>query len=86
MKKGVWKKHLEISTPDIKALCFEITSERIWRAPSTDAEENEPFVYKAVFFFLFLLLRQIVRGFLNADFNVDFDCHQQDILTIDSPS
>lgn len=40
MKKGVWKKHLEISAPGIKALCLEVTSERIGRAPSTDAEEN----------------------------------------------
>lgn len=84
MKKGVWKKHLKISAPGIKALCLEVSTERIRRAPSTDAEENEPFVYKA-FVFLFLLLRQVVGGFLNADFNLDFDCHWQDILTIDSP-
>lgn len=80
----MWKKHLEISAPGIKALCLEISTERIRRAPSTDGEENEPFVYKA-FVFLFLLLRQVVGGFLNADFNLDFDCHWQDILTIDSP-
>lgn len=53
MKKGVWKKHLEISAPGIKALCLEVTSESIWRAPSTDAEENEPFLYDPFFFFFF---------------------------------
>lgn len=50
MKKGVWKKHSEISPLGIKALNLEVTSERIWIAPSTDAEENEPFVYKTFFF------------------------------------
>lgn len=74
MKRSVWKKHLEISAPCIKALFLEVTSERIWRAPSTDAEENEPFVYKA-FLFLSLLLKQVDGGFLNTDFKLDFDCH-----------
>lgn len=53
MKKGVWKKHLKISPPGIEALCLEAACKRKWRAPSTDAEENEPFVCKAFFFFSF---------------------------------